>query len=235
MIAAAAALLFYKPKKEISVEVPKVEKIVKKEIPEKISPKIEKIEREQEIPGLPELKLKLLATIIEPQKKSAMIKDLETGQKKEYSVNDNIYDAKLINIMPGKAVLERENKSLQVLYLEPERDDVVTVVGKNQMLVNKGKLRQRISNLNQLFEELRFMPNIKEGRIRGFKILSLKKDSVLREIGLKEGDLVLSVNGMSLDGIQKTYEVYDQVKTEPFVWIEIQRGRSRQILRYEIY
>lgn len=223
-------IFFYRAKGKALVEEFKERIIVKKEVTQRGLPKVK-----EKAPGLAELKLKLLATIIEPQKKSAMIKDLEKGSKKEYRINEKIYDARLIDIRPAKVILQRKNKELLILYLEPEESDFVTVVGRDKMRIDREKLRQRVSDLNQLFEELMVMPYIEKGRIHGFKIVNLKERSILGKVGLKEGDLVRAVNGMTLEGIQKTYEIYDKVKNEPSIWLEIQRGKTHRVLRYEIY
>jgi hypothetical protein len=58
----------------------------------------------------------------------------------------------------------------------------------------------------------RVVPAMKDGKPEGFKLYAIRPGSLYYRIGLANGDTVQSINGHRLDSVDKTLEVYTQLR-----------------------
>lgn len=105
--------------------------------------------------------------------------------------------------------------------------------GEGKFVIDRAEIDAAIANLDKLYTQIRAVPHFKEGRPNGLKLLSVKKDSVFAKLGLKRGDILQKINGMELD-IKKGLEIFNQLKTETNITIDVERGGAKQSLEYEI-
>lgn len=81
-----------------------------------------------------------------------------------------------------------------------------------------------IAHLPQLSTQARIAPAFEDGVPTGFKLLSIRPDSVLTQLGVRNGDVVRRINGYSLDSFEKVMEAYTRLKEAPRVDIELVRN-----------
>lgn len=105
--------------------------------------------------------------------------------------------------------------------------------GEGKFVIDRAEIDAAIANLDKLYTQIRAVPHFKEGKPDGLKLLSVKKDSVFAKLGLKRGDILQRINGMELD-IKKGLEIFNQLKTETNIAIDVERGGAKQSLEYEI-
>ncbi|WP_225410535.1 hypothetical protein [Stigmatella hybrida] len=69
------------------------------------------------------------------------------------------------------------------------------------------------------------VPALKDGQVIGLKLLPIRPDSVLLQLGLREQDVIRRINSIPLDSPENALEVYLQAigTTSRFV-IELERG-----------
>lgn len=95
------------------------------------------------------------------------------------------------------------------------RDDVVVIVDQGL-----GAFLSRVS----------VEPSLADGSFRGFRILSLQPAEFWRDVDLKTGDVVLAVNGNSVEDPVRAFEVFESLRTVPRLEVTIERGgRTRQL------
>ena len=88
--------------------------------------------------------------------------------------------------------------------------------------------------MNHLLTQVRMVPNFKDGEPDGFKLLSIKGGSLVHRSGLRDGDIIKRVNGIEIDSPEKAFEIYEQVKNEPVITVEIVRGGRSRTFTYEV-
>ena len=116
---------------------------------------------------------------------------------------------------------------------EKEGEAKIEQAGEGKFVIDRAEIDAAIANLDKLYTQIRAVPHFKEGRPNGLKLLSVKKDSVFAKLGLKRGDILQKINGMELD-IKKGLDIFNQLKTETSITIDVERGGARQSLEYEI-
>ncbi|MBA3501485.1 MAG: type II secretion system protein GspN [Deltaproteobacteria bacterium] len=82
----------------------------------------------------------------------------------------------------------------------------------------------------------RVVPAMKDGKPAGFKIYAIRPDSLYAQLGLTNGDTVVSLAGQSIVSIDKALEVYTKLrdtKDEPIV-VVLERKSARVTLTYTV-
>jgi general secretion pathway protein C len=201
------------------------------------------------------LQVRLRGTVYRDKGNSiAIIEDVKTRKQDLYHVGDMILgEAKLIAVSRNKVYLERNGKQEVLEVYEkaeekpggrsagtpPVRRPIPTGTGirrlsGDQYRIPREDLQGAFENMNQLLTQVRVVPNFKDGAPDGFKLLSIKRGSIIHQAGLRDGDIVKRVNGIEIDSPEKAFEVYEQVKNEPLITVEVIRGASRKTFRYDV-
>ena len=227
------------------------EKVAKKKatnIPKKVVIKEEALEKTP-------LHVRLRGTVYRESGNSiAIIEDTKTRKQDLYHVGDFILgEAKLIAISRNKVYLERNGKQEVLEVYEgpevrtgaraegrrPQRGSIPTGAGIKRLSANRYRipqedLRNAFENMNHLLTQVRMVPNFNNGEPDGFKLLSVKSGSLIHRSGLRDGDIIKRVNGIEIDSPEKAFEVYEQIKNEPTITVEIERRGGKKTFTYEV-
>jgi type II secretory pathway component PulC len=106
--------------------------------------------------------------------------------------------------------------------------------GKNKYTIDQSEVDYALSNLDKLSREARVVPNFQDGATNGFKVFSIRRNSALRKMGVKNNDVLTSVNNFDLSNTQKALEIYSKLQTEKSLRLEILRNGEPMTLEYEI-
>ncbi|MDH5232353.1 MAG: type II secretion system protein GspC [Gammaproteobacteria bacterium] len=80
----------------------------------------------------------------------------------------------------------------------------------------------------QVMDIVRAEPYRRGGQLAGYRVFPGRDKQIMDQIGLMPGDVVTSVNGISLDSPLKGLEIMEQVKSSPEVSVEILRNNMPQ-------
>lgn len=72
------------------------------------------------------------------------------------------------------------------------------------------------------------------GTIIGFKVRRIRCGSPLHEAGFRNGDVVLAVNGRTIDNIPEAVKAYMKLRRKDTFRVEVQRGAQRVKLNYTL-
>jgi len=107
----------------------------------------------------------------------------------------------------------------------------VRKVGENQYVIKRADLMKLTGNLNALSRQARIIPARKEN---GFKIFSIKQNSLYRKIGIVNGDIIKSINGIELSSPDKALEAYSRLQSASKISLDIKRRGNNETLEYTI-
>ncbi len=116
-------------------------------------------------------------------------------------------------------------KKLSVTYSKP----LYISSNVEKITVSKNILK-RVGNINTLFRQINIVPVFKNQKAVGYRINYIAPNSVLRKIGLRTGDVVVSINGEATTSPQKIMSLYSQIGSMTNVNLDIIRnGRKKTI------
>lgn len=97
-------------------------------------------------------------------------------------------------------------------------------------------LIQEVANNAQLMEQQapRVLPNYVNGQPQGFRLQGIRSGSIFSAIGIRNGDVIVGVNGTEIDSPQRAMEIYQAMLQQETVEMEILRRGRPQTLNYNI-
>lgn len=157
-------------------------------------------------------------------KNRAMIQDNKTTQEGTYKVGDLIQDAQLIRIFRNKVIFLRVNGQQEVLYLREqdaktdpvynvthEWDTVIKKTGNNSYLINPQSFAEQIKTLTGCIDLLNATTAYQQGKSVGLRIGSSNKSSFGLLMGLQNGDIIVSINGIPAQTTQERLAIYKNI------------------------
>ncbi|HLL54449.1 MAG TPA: type II secretion system protein GspC [Myxococcaceae bacterium] len=201
------------------------------------------------------LRVRLLGTLLSslPQWSIASIQDVTNQRSTTYMVGDELQGARILEIERSRVIILNNNRR-EFINNEPgdgagppmafaapppirtstpvqEPGTVATgasirAVNENEYEVPRGEIDRTLSNLNDVAMQARIVPAFKDGVAQGFKLFSIRPDSIYTKIGIQNGDVIKRINGYDLNSPEKALEVYSKLKEASRIDIEVERNGS---------
>lgn len=110
----------------------------------------------------------------------------------------------------------------------------VKQLSENDYEIPRGEIDKTLSNLNDVAMQARIVPAFKDGVAQGFKLFSIRPDSIYTKIGIQNGDVIKRINGYDLNSPEKALEIYSKLKEASRIDIEVERNGSTVRKTYNV-
>lgn len=104
----------------------------------------------------------------------------------------------------------------------------------SRYMVDQREVAASTDNLSHILTQARALPYIEHGKTVGFRISEIVPGSIFEKIGLQNGDVIQRINAQDVDDPGKFFQLYQGLKDERTVAIDMLRGGQRQTLSYDI-
>jgi type II secretion system protein C len=196
------------------------------------------------------LKLELLGTVATKNGGAyAVIKDSKTGKQELYHVGDTIHDATIRQIRRETVILnqngedsvlkmEREDSPAEVAQISNPFDDGLDASAQTSRQQKRVLSRELIDNAMSdpvdLMQQFTLKPHEVDGQVEGAAIGRIKRNSIIMRMGLRNGDVISSVNGTPVNSIEDTLEFMNTLMEDSTVRIDILRRGQPLTIEYSI-
>ena len=218
---------------------------------------------EEDMEGLPEstLPLKLLGTVVQVSGKRsfAIIQDTGTREQQIHFVGDEISEGTVITSVARNRVVLLRNGQEEILEKDEDQSaapartrvrptraskartaargsEPVTVrkVGDNNFVMDRREVEGVLQDFNKLLTQIRVVPHFANGKPDGFKIFNIRPGSLFASLGMVNGDIIKRVNGLDITGPEQALQMFQQLRDESQVTVDLERFRKNLTLQYEI-
>ena len=142
--------------------------------------------------------------------------------------------SRIIEISRAEVVLEKNGKR-KVLILEgPRVKEAIVSVSPTHKVVSKNAALAKIGSLSNTLRLVEAKSRFNTEGEPGLIVDGIAKSSILELAGLKNGDLIRSVNGQELSTMQKTIQVMCKVRNQSQINIELLRSNRLLKLTYDL-
>lgn len=207
-------------------------------------------ETDDSAPVLSQLPLTLVGTIVhvDPKRSVATIQNRSKSLNEQflaYRVDDEIKGMARILVIERKKVIFRNLNNNRKEYIEIKDESTLRLglqAAKppeevqqegNRFILKRDDVNKYTSNLPELLQQARAVPNIipgSGGQVDGFRLLEIDEGSIFEKLGLKKMDVIKGVNGEPVNSPAKAMELYNELKSSNRIDIEIERnGRTEQL------
>ncbi len=136
---------------------------------------------------------------------------------------------------PNVAVAARPSSGSSGGTFEERLRDGVQRNNDGSYNIDRG-LIQEVANNQRLLEQQapRVVPNYVNGQPRGFRLQGIRSGSMFSQIGIRNGDVIVSVDGTDIDSPQRAAELYDAMIQNNNVEVTVLRRGREQTIRYQV-
>lgn len=211
--------------------------------------------------GVPsDLKVVLLATLVaDPAEFSSALIAEQKGEDGAlgYGIGDDLLgEGEIVRIEPRKVYVKRTNGSIEYISMEDGQsyekekggkkgkakkkgaeaeEDGITKEGPNKFIVDQELIDKVMENPEQLYSQIRATPHKgTDGSIDGYRLSGIRRRSLFYKLGIKNGDIVHTVNGTTLDSMSSAMGAYNSLKNDKNFNFEVTRRNKRQTFEYEV-
>lgn len=190
------------------------------------------------------LNYRLIGTIEGASFAGAVLED--TNGQSFYRIHQKLSDGcQIVKVMHNRVVIRRADGTTAELQTADDTKIVnvskpaaggpgVRKLSDGKFAVDQREVAASTENMNQLLTQARAMPYIEQGKTVGFRISEIVPGSLYEKIGLQNGDVIQKINSQDVDDPGKFFQLYQGLKEERNISIDLVRGGQRQSLSYEI-
>jgi general secretion pathway protein C len=110
----------------------------------------------------------------------------------------------------------------------------ITKTGDNSYEISRDLINSKLSDLAALTNEAKAIPNMKNGEFNGFKLYAIRSTSLFSQIGMKNGDILQTVNGEKVDSLEKAMGLLGTLGSASSIQIGMQRRGQDVKMDYSI-
>lgn len=198
--------------------------------------------------------LKLLGTGGSGEFRYGIVEDQKEKEQKLVRLGDELDGAEVVEVGWRKLVLRRGPKD-ELLTVPPDlgvsaarktsraattrtsKNDAeakVRKLGDDRFLIGRDEVNHQLENLSTLFTQMRAVPSMKDGQTQGFRVFAIRRGSLFQELGLRNNDVVQRINGMELTDPTRAMGLFEELKGETRLSVDVLRGGEPRTLSYEI-
>lgn len=196
-------------------------------------------------PAVSETDLQLLGTISGPwQIARALIKKKTDPEAKIYRMGSDVFGYKITGIFTSKVHLKL-NKDIRILDMYADKEKDLSKKGQPiqaaapggrpgavKQNLSRAELQQKVlKNIDNALQGMRAGPYRVDGKIDGYKIFRIRPYNILYKLGARPGDIIKRINGHPINSTEKLYQLWDSVKTDARISVDLER--NRQMMNYE--
>jgi general secretion pathway protein C len=184
----------------------------------------------------------LIGTIEGESFAGAVLED-STGQA-FYRIHQKLPDgSQIAKVMRDKVTIQQPGGSMVDIVIVDDTKIVntqspsragVKKVSDSKYMVDQREMLASTENMSQILTQARALPYMEQGKTVGFRISEIVPNSIYEKIGLKNGDVIEKVNSQAVDDPAKFFQLYQGLRTERYIAIDLIRNGARQTLNYEI-
>jgi len=183
-----------------------------------------------------DLGLRLIGTAVieEPGKSFAIIEVLSTRRQGAFHEGEQWEEILIKKILSGSVVIGTKSGD-QTLSMSSGGASGGPPPSSGEVAhLERKEVDSTLPDQSQLMREIRVRPRFEAGRPSGFVIYNIEPGSIFARMGLRDGDIIVGVNGRSFATTQQTVEFYDALKQGGNISLDVRRGESKQELRFAI-
>jgi len=195
--------------------------------------------------GLSRLKLKgtLFTGSLNPL---VVLEDTETGKISMYEIGDTV-DAglKISFITRGEVTFKQSDNEYKLSLptggvwqpqpFESDEDAWYNIQRQgNNFKVDDATVSGAFDRTREIMSNVKIAPHYKDGKKYGLKVTKLTPVGILKEVGVKEGDIIKSINGFKIHSPHQIFRAYRRLKNQKHLNIDIIRNESLLVLTYQI-
>jgi general secretion pathway protein C len=192
----------------------------------------------------------LIGTVVAGEESLAVI---NTGKKIEVIRLNEMFanSSTLVNVGRDYIEIETAQGARSILHLDtsgsspsetPNRQSTkrstnpsaIVSLGANRWRIPTTEAKRIRTDISSIIKQVRIDPHVVNGATDGFVIKRIQRNTLLSQMGLKRGDILHGVNGVTLDSPEKGLQIFQQLREAKALSLDLTRAGQTMNFQYEI-
>ena len=191
-------------------------------------------------------KIKLLGVVVGDHV-AAIIEELSSKRQLFLRLHDQIPDIGEISEIRHNGIVIRQGDQQELLELstgQPDKPPTPQVAstgpaaalsgGQIKKVLDRREVEQAMNDLPKLLSQARAVPVLTNGTMTGFRLDYIAPTSFYEKIGLQYGDILKQVNGVEIKDPGTMLSLFQQLRNEKSVKLDVLRNNQRTTMMFEI-
>jgi general secretion pathway protein C len=178
---------------------------------------------------------------------SAIVEELSSKRQLFFRLHDHIPDIGEISEIRRDGMVVRQGDQQELLELAASQIEkppsapapATTAVAPGpasptRTVLDRRVVEQAMDDLPKLLSQARAVPNLVNGAMNGFRLDYIAPSSFYEKIGLKYGDILQQVNGVDIRDPSTILTLFQQLRNERAVKLDVLRNNQRTTMNFEI-
>ena len=202
--------------------------------------------------AITDLKVVLKGTIVATPAiySSALIADEDQDARAVgYGIGDKLHDAEIIKIEQKVVTIRRGDGRIETLTTgdgptpgpstdegtDDGDDGGVESLGENKFAVDRSLIDKYVGDIESISRMGRaLLHRGPDGEFDGYRLSAIRRNTLADQLGIKNGDVIHSVNGQTLNSVQGAMSAYQGMMSDSNFAFEITRRGQRVTMEYEV-
>lgn len=168
----------------------------------------------------------------------AIVEERGKGGQKLYRIGEMIGSARLVRVTRNAAVLHSDGRDLVMKIKEPQGEPSTpratsrATSPRGTITVGKHEVTETMADLKTVMSQAVVRPYVTDGTQQGFIVSNIVPGSLYERLGLKNGDIVTTVNGRELTGVDDVLQLVNTMQSGGNISVSLVRNGANETLNY---
>jgi general secretion pathway protein C len=205
-------------------------------------------------PAVSQGDLVLLGTAIGSFRETfALIQKTSSREERVFRLGDSVYDlgplvavkkevvevlsgGKRVKILSPTAVAAEASAPAAPAVVQPlaSPGGLATQTGVGSFVIDQRALNASLDNIGQAMTDARLLPSMKDGKVEGFRASEVKPSGIFGTVGIRNGDVLKSINDFPIDSPEKAIQSFVSLKGQSRIKLDLIRDGQPVTFTYDI-
>lgn len=117
---------------------------------------------------------------------------------------------------------------------DAELEEGIEKISDTKFKIQRGLVDKALANQGSLMRAARVIPHEENGRVVGVKLYGIRRNSLLGRLGVRNGDMLRTINGFDMTSPDTALEAYSRLRTADKLTLAIKRQNNEMTIEYNI-
>jgi len=199
-----------------------------------------------------------------PEWSFAAIAGASDGKTMLYREGSNVDGSRVLAVYPSTVVMTGSSGACQLLMFEEEETGVarapavasrpattasnarnaglsdaeltegIEKISDTKFNIQRSLVDKVLANQGSLMKTARVIPHEEDGRVAGVKLYGIRRNSLLGRLGVRNGDMLRTINGFDMTSPDTALEAYSTLRTADKLTLAVKRQKNEMTIEYNI-